>query len=100
MEERENCWDFWKCGRGPGGSKINELGLCPAATLKEFGGANRGNAAGRFCWTVEGTLCKGTFAQKFDKCLDCTFFRKVEQQEGSSFILTKRQFDEQSGYKL
>ena len=99
MEERKNCWEFLKCGRGPGGTKINELGLCPAATQKELDGVNRGSAADRFCWTVKGTLCAGTFAQKFDKCLDCHFYKKVEQQEGSAFTLTKRQFDEQSGHK-
>lgn len=100
MEERKNCWEFLKCGREPGGSRVEELGPCPAATQKEFDGVNRGRASGRFCWTVEGTLCSGTFDMKFAKCLECPFYREVEQQEGSSFILTKRQFNEQSGYKL
>lgn len=32
MGRRQNCWEFKKCGREPGGAKASELGVCPAAT--------------------------------------------------------------------
>ena len=87
----KNCWEFWRCGRHPGDQKMNDLGVCPAATTVEFNGINRGKNGGRFCWFVAGTLCcrgevAGTFAWKFGDCLQCDFYRCVEQQEGGDFV--------------
>jgi len=88
---KKNCWEQMKCGREPGGEKVAELGTCPAAADGESNGINGGIAAGRFCWVVAGTLCKGevqgTFAQKFKNCLVCPFFRRVEREEGRFFRL-------------
>ena len=86
MEVRKNCWEFQQCGREPGGPKAGELGECPAA-LGEANGVNHGTADGRFCWTVEGTLCAGTVREKFLRCLGCPFFEEVERQEGRFFVL-------------
>jgi hypothetical protein len=44
MIKRLNCWEFKKCGREPGGHKVEELGVCPATTDKEFNGVNKGAA--------------------------------------------------------
>jgi len=94
MEQRQNCWEFQKCGREPGGSKADELGLCPAAVASALDQTNHGKNAGRICWAVTGTLCKGTvqgtFARKFKNCLICPFYEKVQEQEARAFVLTLR----------
>jgi hypothetical protein len=90
-EKRQNCWEHRKCGREPGGQNAKELGVCPASVDKDCDGMNKGENAGRFCWAVAGTLCKGvvqgTFASKLKSCLMCPFYQDVERQEGRDFKL-------------
>ena len=50
-------------------------------------GINNGDAAGRFCWVVEGTLCPGDDEDRIRRCLNCPFLREVAIQEGEFFIL-------------
>jgi hypothetical protein len=82
----ENCWEFKKCGREPGGAKAAELGICPASTEALADGANRGRKGGRVCWAVAGTLCggkvQGSFAVKAASCLQCQFYGLVAREEG------------------
>ncbi len=89
----QNCWEYMKCGREPGGEKADELGVCPAAEDKSFDGINRGKNAGRFCWAVAGTFCggkaQGSFAEKRESCLSCRFFNKVRAEEGTVNLRTK-----------
>ncbi len=84
----QNCWEFKKCGRESGGTKVAELGVCPAATEAKAFGLNSGKNAGRICWAVTGTFCggkkQGTFAQKRMSCLTCDFYLKVKQEEKDS----------------
>jgi hypothetical protein len=81
-----------KCGRQPGGEKVEELGVCPAAQSSEYDGTNKGKHAGRFCWAVAGTFCggkpQGMFSQKLLSCLNCEFLQQVNDDEGHDFILT------------
>ena len=81
-----NCWQFKKCGREPGGTKVAELGLCPASTEAKVNGVNHGRNAGRACWAVTGTLCggkvQGTFAAKMANCMTCDFYTLVGREEG------------------
>jgi hypothetical protein len=88
---KKNCWEVKNCGRQPGGHKIHELGICPATIAKEYDGMNHGKNAGRYCWAVAGTLCKGevqgTFARKLGNCLACAFYLQVEKEEERFFIL-------------
>ena len=90
MNQKKNCWEHMGCGREPGSKRVDELGICPAATALEFNGINGGKNAGRFCWYVAGTLCpgkpQGTFSVKFESCLKCPFLREVLLQEGNSLI--------------
>lgn len=83
----KNCWEFKQCGRQPGGLKTKELGVCPAATDKRANQVNHGSNAGRCCWAVAGTLCKGevqgAFAHKIGNCAKCDFFDHVAREEGS-----------------
>jgi two-component system NtrC family sensor kinase len=63
------CWEYMKCGRNG-----NTSAKCPAHP--EFG---------RICWVVAGTFCEGkaqgTFAQKYEDCRKCEFYRKVRSKE-------------------
>ena len=87
-----NCWEFKKCGREPGGAKVHELGVCPAATEERLEGVHGGNKAGRACWIVAGTFCKGetqgTFAQKYGNCIRCDFYQMVKEEEGPRYQLS------------
>ncbi|MCL5266000.1 MAG: hypothetical protein M1343_12570 [Chloroflexi bacterium] len=88
---KQNCWQMKACGREPGGSKAGQMGVCPAAKDKEHNGINGGVNGGRICWAVAGTFCggivQGTFAEKQASCLACDIYKKVKQEEGSSFHL-------------
>lgn len=90
--EKQNCWEFKKCGRQPGGAKAAELGVCPVATTDRVDGMNGGAKGGRVCWAVTGTLCggkvQGTFAMKLANCLECEFYRMVMKEEGSLYCKT------------
>ena len=87
-----NCWEVKKCGREIGGSKTNELGVCPTAMESRLTGAHEGKFGGRSCWVVAGTLCggkeQGTFAQKYHNCEKCDFYLQVKQEEGPKFTLS------------
>jgi len=95
MSERKsklNCWEFKKCGRQPQGAKVQEMGLCPAALEESLDDVHDGTNAGRACWVVSGTFCKGqvqgTFAQKFKNCEQCDFYQLVRKDEGAGFVLS------------
>ena len=85
-EKKLNCWEFMKCGRGPKGAKIKQLGVCPAASEKRLDSIHGGINSGRACWVVAGTLCGGTvqgsFARKQVACKRCDFYNKVQREEG------------------
>lgn len=81
-----NCWQVKKCGRQPGGPKVAELGVCPAATERALNGTNGGTNGGRACWALAGTLCGGTvqgsYAMKLTNCIQCAFYQQVAAEEG------------------
>ncbi|MFX1520501.1 MAG: two-CW domain-containing protein [Promethearchaeota archaeon] len=83
-----NCWEFKKCAREPGGAKVDELGVCPAAIETRTNAINGGKNAGRICWSVVGTLCggtvQGTFVNKYINCLECDFYKYVSREEGEN----------------
>ncbi len=64
------CWEYMKCGRDKDASL-----KCPA--YPNFG---------RVCWAVAGTFCEGkvqgTFAQKYESCRKCEFYKKARDEEG------------------
>jgi hypothetical protein len=90
---KQNCWEFKKCGREPGGAKTRELGVCPASTETRTTGVNSGKNGGRACWAMAGTLCggklQGSFATKVANCLACDFYKVVNQEEGPGHASTK-----------
>ncbi len=86
MIQKRNCWEFKNCGREKDGEKVDEMGVCPAATDTDCDGLNEGKNAGRICWAVAGTFCggdvQGSFAEKQLSCMTCDFFKEVEEEEG------------------
>lgn len=94
MNNRLNCWEYKNCGHGPGGHRIDvgEKGLCPTASENRLHGIHNGDQAGRACWVVAGTYCggvvQGKFAQKYNTCVNCDFYQKVLEEEGSKFQIT------------
>ena len=92
MGRKLNCWEFKRCGRQPQGEKTGDLGVCPAATDDRLDGEHDGVNAGRACWIVAGTFCngvvQGSFAQKMDNCIECEFYKKVKEDEGSNFKMS------------
>ena len=83
-----NCWEFMNCGREPGGTKAQKLGICPAAKETGFNGFNQGINAGRLCWLVAGTFCgdtyQGTYADKYVSCKNCNFYKKIHSETGTT----------------
>lgn len=90
--KKVNCWEFKQCGREPEGSHAHDSGICPAAVEKRLDGIHDGTNAGRACWVLAGTLCKGevqgTFAQKYKNCEICDFYNKVKAEEFPMFTLS------------
>ncbi|MEW6109321.1 MAG: two-CW domain-containing protein [Nitrospirota bacterium] len=84
-QKKKNCWEHMKCGRELGGEKAKDLGVCPANLEKKLNGVHDGFMAGRACWVVAGTFCKGkvqgTFVQKLDDCVNCSFYQRVKEEE-------------------
>ena len=89
---KKNCWEFKRCGREAGGENAYAMGVCPASTNAKLDGVHNGQNAGRACWVIAGTMCKGQvegiFAQKYNDCRICDFYRKVEEEEGKDFLIT------------
>jgi hypothetical protein len=87
-----NCWEYKRCGREPGGKNAGKAGVCPAVTSERLHGTHGGKNSGRVCWVVAGTMCggavEGSFAKKYDDCRACDFYRLVEDEEGSNFLIT------------
>ncbi len=86
---KQNCWEFKKCGRDPGGARVARLGICPASIETRVSRVNDGVNGGRACWAVTGTLCggevQGTFAVKLISCMECEFYKRVMKEEGSAY---------------
>ncbi len=93
MSEKENCWEFMKCGRERRGEHALEFGVCPAYTERKLDGVHGGENAGRACWAVAGTYCagkvQGTFAEKETTCLDCDFHKKIRHEEFENYMMAK-----------
>ena len=73
-----NCWEFMKCGREPGGSKVFTLGICQAFPDD-----------GKQCARIAGTLCggevQGTYAMKIFDCAECDFYKSKYYQHNKSY---------------
>lgn len=85
-----NCWEYMKCGREPGGDKVDELGVCPAATFTAADGFCNGKNGGRACVYITGTFCNGTisgtFQEKEKECIRCDFYQLLNREHGARFF--------------
>lgn len=91
-EGAPNCWEVARCGRGPDAIARGEE-ACPAALAYALGGVNRGQAGGRACWTVAGSLATGPAAgtcPTAPSCLECGFYHSVRLDEGPGFRMWPR----------
>jgi hypothetical protein len=92
MMKKDNCWEFKRCGRQPGGEKVKELGVCPASVETRTDGVNSGLNGGRACWAITGTFCggkvQGTHAAKIGNCMNCEFYQIVQKEERPNFKTT------------
>lgn len=88
LERVLHCWEYMRCGREPGGTHADELGICAAAIDERFAGRHRGINAGRPCWVVAGTVSKGSmhgsFASNSKGCGECDFYKLVRKEEGDN----------------
>lgn len=103
--QKLNCWEIKHCGREPGGTNVESMGICPAATDSHVDGANSGVHGGRMCWVVAGTFCQGkvqgTFGSKVLDCTRCEVLQRVKAEQGDEFkFLTPGQEFEQVHYIL
>jgi len=79
---KENCWEILKCGKKD----------CPVRSEKRLNGIHDGINAGRTCWVVAGTRCRGkisgTFAEKITDCKECRVYQTIVKEEGMMFKST------------
>ncbi|MHA2280507.1 MAG: two-CW domain-containing protein [Promethearchaeota archaeon] len=91
---KKNCWEVMGCEWQPEGMKIEELGVCPSVVDRRFDGIHNGKNAGRTCWMIAGTLCggkvQGNYAQKYQSCIECGFYKLVKKEEGLEFKMLVR----------
>ena len=91
----QNCWEYFKCGREIGGINAKSMGICPASTKVGLNNINGGKSAGRYCWAIAGTLCEnmkqGEIDEKLLNCINCSFFKKVNNEQGREFILLTKE---------
>ena len=89
---KKNCWEFKNCGRHEGGEHVRDLGICPATIEGSLNGIHEGTNAGRACWVVAGTFCKGevqgSFGKKYENCSICDFYQGVRKEEGAKFTFS------------
>lgn len=89
---KKNCWEVKSCGREEKGVRVGDMGVCPAALDKRLHGVHGGKNAGRSCWVLAGTMCggrvQGTFAQKYETCAACEFYKKVRDEENGSYEMS------------
>ena len=98
-----NCWEVKQCGCSPGGVNVDKSGPCPASTIDTVKGMNGGHNGGRACWAIDGTCCKkqgARFPEKFSKCLDCSFYMQVWNEEGVHFHGVRAIRRKLEGYKV
>jgi len=84
---RKNCWEVLGCGREEGGGNADDDGVCPACLEERLNGINNGVNGGRACWAVSDTNCGNKATEKLIRCLECSFFKQVEYEEGRNFVV-------------
>lgn len=104
--EKQNCWEFKKCGREIGGINAAKDGVCPAATFETADGFCGGKNGGRACAYIMGTLCSADVCkiddimEKQRICAECDFYKLLKQEhDGSMSLITFHDYIEQKKNK-
>ena len=83
--KKTNCWQFWQCGREPGGKYTKNYGTCPAASEADADGLNGGTNGGRICWVIAENDSRVRMdcsdLHKQCSCLECEFRYSVMSEE-------------------
>lgn len=91
-----NCWDYFDCGREIS-NKARKDSVCNVSIISSQNGINGGECAGRHCWTIDGSYCMTSFANKIggmevgtvrhkeEHCAKCNFRKLVRDEEGASY---------------
>jgi hypothetical protein len=88
---KKNCWEFKGCGQERRG-RDNSHVKCPVPETITSNGVNGGKNAGRICWLIAHTMCKGetetTFEEMMKICGECDFYKLVKEEEGKELELS------------
>ncbi len=91
MGVKKNCWEVKGCGQQRRGSK-NRLVKCPVPEMTSADGINGGKNAGRICWLIANTMCKGNGGSIFEEiiktCGECDFYKLVKEEGGEAVTLS------------
>lgn len=89
----QNCWEYQRCGREPGGAHVAEFGVCPAATFDAADGFCGGLNGGRGCTYITGTFCggyiSGTHEVKAKHCDGCDFYHELKAKHGAALCVLR-----------
>jgi hypothetical protein len=92
---KPNCWEYTRCGREPGGSRADDLGVCPAAADRRFDGINEGINGGRACWMIAGTCGSERpeciRANAYHPCTACDFYQALQPNVSFDDVIKRRQ---------
>jgi len=73
----------------PEGKRQRSWASVLAARDERLNKIHGGKNAGRACWVIAGTFCEGkvqgTFAQKYQSCAECPFYKQIRMEEGSDY---------------
>ncbi len=88
---KKNCWEFKGCGQQrTGGNNSSEK--CPVPEMTSADGINGGKNAGRVCWLIANTMCKGDSEGAFEAmirvCRECDFYKLVKSEGGKTVMLS------------
>ncbi len=60
--------------------------------MTDSNGINGGKNAGRICWLIANTMCRGdnatTFEDMITTCTECDFYKLVKEEEGNQLMLS------------
>jgi len=86
MNNKLNCWEFMKCGKGPDSAINNGADICPVASAVIADGLNGGENGGRICWIISENYFKNKIQCSENKvshsCYACEFRYLVTMDEG------------------
>ena len=89
-----NCWEYMNCGFGPNHATKEESSSCPTSQIEHFNGCNGGLNAGRACWMIAETRCKGkiqgSYLDKIKECTECDFYNFIAAEGKGFFVLGKK----------